>query len=146
MLCRCWSSLQESGIDILAYTHAANAADLDALIRALGVLQVDLFGQSYGTNLALTYMGEYGNEGFLRSVVLDGILPPQVNLFAERGVSAQSAWEAVFAACEADSACQFSLPRPGDFLHLAVGNSGTTHIEEPLSLYEPLTMPPTWVI
>ncbi len=72
--------------------------------------QVNLFGESYGTYLALTYMKEYGTEGHVRSAVLAGVDPPQADLFAERGPNAQRAWEAIFAACKADSACNTAYP------------------------------------
>lgn len=106
----CRKDLENRDINLAAYTTQANAADLDALIKALGYKQVNLFGQSYGTNLALTYIRDYGSEGLVRSVILDGISPPQTDLFAERGKNAQAAWDAVFAACDADPACQKSYP------------------------------------
>jgi pimeloyl-ACP methyl ester carboxylesterase len=106
----CRENLESRNINLSAYTTQANAADLDALIEALGYEQVNLIGQSDGSNLALTYMQEFGSKGFVRSTILDGIFPPQADLYLERGVNAQSAWEAVFAACEADPACQDAYP------------------------------------
>lgn len=106
----CRMDLEKRGVNLTAYTTRSNAADLDALIKALGYKQVNLFGQSYGTYLALTYMQEYGDEGFIRSVMLDGISPPQADLFAERGKNAQAAWDAIFTACEADPACRKAYP------------------------------------
>jgi len=106
----CWSDLEASGIDLSAYTGEANAADLHSLIKALGIPQVNLLGQSYGTTVALTYMMEYGKEGTIRSVVLDGISPPQANLFAERGQNAKAAWQAILEACKADPSCRATNP------------------------------------
>jgi pimeloyl-ACP methyl ester carboxylesterase len=106
----CLRDLEAQGIDLSAYTTLASAADLQDLILALGYDQVNLFGQSYGTNLALTYLDEYGAQGKLRSLILDGVSPPEANLFAERGLNAQDAFQAVFAACAADPACSQAFP------------------------------------
>jgi pimeloyl-ACP methyl ester carboxylesterase len=106
----CLKDLEKRGINLSAYTTMASAADLDALIKTLGYKQVNLWGQSYGTYLALTYMREYGNDGSVRSVVLDGVSPPQKDFMVERGKNAQAAWDAIFLACEADSACRKAYP------------------------------------
>ena len=106
----CQQELEAQGIHLSAYTTLASAADLHDLILALGYEQVNLFGQSYGTNLALTYLDEYGAQGKLRSLVLDGVAPPETDLFAERGRNAQGAFQAIFEACAADPACSKAFP------------------------------------
>ena len=106
----CWEQLAGRGVDLSAYSTAANTADLDALISALGARQVNLFGQSYGTYLGLSYLRDYGAQGRLRSLVLAGVEPAQTNLLLTRGANAQSAWKALFAACAADPACRSAYP------------------------------------
>ena len=106
----CLRELEAQGIDLSAYTTLASAADLHDLILALGYDQVNLYGHSYGTNLALTYLDEYRAQGKLRSLVLDGVAPPEADLFAGRGLNAQGAFQAVFAACAADPACSRAFP------------------------------------
>jgi len=106
----CLRELEAQGIDLSAYTTLASAADLHDLILALGYDQVNLYGHSYGTNLALTYLDEYRAQGKLRSLVLDGVAPPEADLFAGRGLNAQGAFQAVFAACAADTACSRAFP------------------------------------
>jgi pimeloyl-ACP methyl ester carboxylesterase len=52
----------------------SSADDLAAVIDALGVGPVDLYGDSYGTFFAQVFAGRHG--GLLRSVVLDSAYPP----------------------------------------------------------------------
>jgi pimeloyl-ACP methyl ester carboxylesterase len=56
-----------------AYTSARSADDLAAVVRALGLGPIDLYGDSYGTFFAQVFAGRHG--GLLRSVVLDGAYP-----------------------------------------------------------------------
>ena len=97
-------------INLAAYTSQASAGDIHDLITVLGYDQVNLFGGSYGSFLALTYLQEYGDEGRIRSVILDGVYPPQADLFADRAASAQGAFDAIFAACATDEACHTAYP------------------------------------
>ncbi len=106
----CQADLVAEGVNLAAYTSQASAADLHDLIQALGYEHVNLFGQSYGTYLALTYMQKYAAGGLIRSAVLEGVYPLQVNLFTERAVNAQRAFDAIFATCEADAACNGAYP------------------------------------
>ena len=106
----CLAKLAGTGANLAAYSTAASAADLEALIQALGYEQVNLFGQSYGTHLALAYLNEYGSRGRVRSMLLDGVYPLQADTLVARGRHAWAAWQAVFAACAADAGCQRAYP------------------------------------
>lgn len=75
----CHDRLLKSGINLNAFTTLEDAADVHDLIRALSYQQVNLDGVSYGTRLALTVMRLFPAD--LRSVVLDSVVPPQINLF-----------------------------------------------------------------
>jgi len=55
------------------YTTARSADDLAAVVRALDLGRVDLYGDSYGTFFAQVFAGRHG--GLLRSVVLDSAYP-----------------------------------------------------------------------
>lgn len=106
----CRDQILAQGVNLAAYTSQASAADLHDLISALGYDQANLFGGSYGSFLALTYLQQYGDEGRARSLILDGVYPLQADLFADRAVSAQRAFDAIFAACAADEACHAAYP------------------------------------
>ena len=109
-MAECHAELVAQGVNLAAYTSQASAADINDLITVLGYRHVNLFGGSYGSGLALTFMQEYGARGRVRSVVLDSVLPPQVDLFAERAANAQRTFDTIFAACAADDACNAAYP------------------------------------
>jgi pimeloyl-ACP methyl ester carboxylesterase len=109
-MAECQAELVAQGVNLSAYTGQASAADINDLIAALEYRHVNLFGGSYGSCLALTFMQEYGAQGRVRSVVLDSVLPPQVDLFAERAANAQRTFDAIFAACAADDVCNAAYP------------------------------------
>jgi len=94
--------------DLSAYNTAANAADVEALRQALAYDQVNLWGISYGTRLALEVMRDYP-EG-LRSVVLDSVYPPDVDLNVSAAANADRAFDTLFDGCAADGACNAAYP------------------------------------
>jgi pimeloyl-ACP methyl ester carboxylesterase len=104
----CASNLS-SNADLADFTTNANAADVKDLAQALGYEQVNLWGTSYGTRLALEVMRDYPE--ILRSVVLDSTLPPQVNLFEEVPTNQMRSFDLVFDGCAADPDWT-GLPRP----------------------------------
>ena len=106
----CRERLLAEGINIAAYTSAENAADVNDLRLALGYGQINLYGVSYGTRLALTVMRDFGAEGGIRSVVLDSVFPPQVDFYAELAVDAERIFKLLFERCAADPACQAAYP------------------------------------
>ncbi|NJM07120.1 alpha/beta fold hydrolase [Candidatus Gracilibacteria bacterium] len=104
----CHSRLLAEGEDLAAYTTAANAADVNDLRLALGVAQLDLYGGSYGTRLALTVLRDYPQA--VRSAVLSSVLPPQADLWSGRALAFDAALETMFATCAADPACNIAFP------------------------------------
>jgi len=94
--------------DLAAYNTVASAADVNDLRIALGYDQVNLWGGSYGTRLALGVMRDYP-EG-LRSVVLDSVYPPDVNMYLESPASLNRSLNLLFEACAADEACDAAFP------------------------------------
>jgi pimeloyl-ACP methyl ester carboxylesterase len=75
---------------------------------ALGYDQVNLWGGSYGTRLALEVMRRYPLG--LRSVVLDSVYPPDVDLYAEAPANFSRALDRLFAACAANPICDQAYP------------------------------------
>ncbi len=91
-----------------AYNSASNAADVNDLGKALGYDKVNLWGISYGTRLALETMRDYPQG--IRSVILDSVYPPQVNIVTEGPADAMRAFNTLFDGCAADKACNASYP------------------------------------
>ncbi|WP_376795158.1 alpha/beta fold hydrolase [Thermogemmatispora sp.] len=104
----CRDRLTAEGIHLSAYTTIADAQDVHDLIHALGYRQVDLYGVSYGTRLALTVMRLFPED--LRSVILDSTVPTQSNLFTSFPVSMQHAFDTLFQGCQKDPVCNESYP------------------------------------
>ncbi len=90
------------------YTTSIAMADLDAVREALGYEQINLYGVSYGTRAAFTYMRAY--PGRVRTVVLDGVAPPQLALGLGLATDAQRALDLIFTRCAADPDCQEKFP------------------------------------
>lgn len=104
----CRDRLTAAGVELGAYTSAESAADVNDLRVALGQSQVNLYGVSYGTRLALTVMRDF--PGTVRSAILDSPLPLQVDLYSGGFTGAQRALDLVFAGCAADRACRAAYP------------------------------------
>jgi pimeloyl-ACP methyl ester carboxylesterase len=94
--------------DLSAYHSAASAADVEDLRRALGYDQVNLWGGSYGTRLALEVMRRYPDG--LRSVVLDAVYPPDVDLYVEAPANFRRALDRLFDACSGNPVCSDAHP------------------------------------
>jgi pimeloyl-ACP methyl ester carboxylesterase len=67
--------------DLAMYNSAAAAADLADLRRTLGIREWNVFGESYGTRIALTAARD-APEG-IRSIVLDSVVPPEADQYAD---------------------------------------------------------------
>jgi pimeloyl-ACP methyl ester carboxylesterase len=104
----CRERLAGSGADLAAYNSLENAADIEALRAALGYDQINLYGVSYGTLLALHTLRRY--PGALRSVILDGVVPPQINFLTGAPRAHGRSFTELFRACAADPACQAAYP------------------------------------
>ncbi|WP_442816093.1 alpha/beta fold hydrolase [Streptomyces sp. NBC_01233] len=104
----CRDKLAGRGIDLSAYNDTESAADYDDLRTALGIKQWNLYGISYGTHLALVSMRLHP-EG-IRSVGIDGILPPSRSGEASTWSSARQGFDGLFKACADQPACNKRYP------------------------------------
>ncbi|GAA1983122.1 hypothetical protein GCM10009777_16190 [Microbacterium pumilum] len=105
---KCYARLVEEGNNLAGYTSAESAADLVDLRKALGYDAWNLYGVSYGSRLALTMMRDHP-EG-LRSVILDGTLPLNVNRHELMPAGFRTALDNMLAACAADANCEEEYP------------------------------------
>jgi pimeloyl-ACP methyl ester carboxylesterase len=94
--------------DLSAYNTVANAADVNDLRIALGYDQVNLWGTSYGTRLALGVMRDF--PAGVRGVVLDSAYPPDADLYLEAIPNFDRALNVLFDGCETDAACNAAYP------------------------------------
>ena len=98
----------ERKADLVQYTTANSADDLDQVRAALGYDRINLIGGSYGTRLAMEYVRRY--EPRVRSVILDGAVATTSPMPERFGQRAQRAFDALLEECEADAACRAAFP------------------------------------
>lgn len=106
---RCRAALVAQGIDLDGYTSAEAADDLDDLRRLLGIRRWNLIGYSYGTRLAQTVLARHP-EG-VRSVVLDSVLPIDVNYDETATAALRRGIHAVLDSCATDPGCDARYPQ-----------------------------------
>ncbi|MFJ9342294.1 alpha/beta fold hydrolase [Streptomyces sp. NPDC101733] len=104
----CRDRLAARGIDLSAYNDTESAADYDDLRAALGIKQWNVYAISYGTHLALVSMRLHPDG--IRSVALDGILPPSRSGSAATWSSARQGFDGLFKACADQPACDKRYP------------------------------------
>jgi len=101
---KCRGELTAQTADLRAYNTLESADDLEALRLALHIAKWNVYGISYGTDLALTYMRQHPDG--IRSVAIDGVLPPSVAGGAAEWVTAGEGINAVFKACRDQAPCR----------------------------------------
>ena len=110
-LAECAERMRErDDVDLTAFDSAANAQDLVDLMWALGIDEYNLHGSSYGTRLAQTVMRDA--PAGVRSLVLSGVYPTDVNLMGSVPTSLEGALQVVFDGCAASERCAKALPDP----------------------------------
>jgi pimeloyl-ACP methyl ester carboxylesterase len=90
------------------YTTTAAVGDLEALRRALGYARWNLYGVSYGTRVAQHYLRRFPEA--VRTLVLDGVAPPDQPLGPDIALNAQIALDAIMARCAEDPGCTAAFP------------------------------------
>jgi pimeloyl-ACP methyl ester carboxylesterase len=98
--------------DLEGYNTIQNAADIEDLRITLGYDEINLWGISYGTRLALGVMRDYPEH--IRSVVIDSVYTPEVNLYTTNPENFDRALTVLFETCEADEACNEFYPNLRD--------------------------------
>lgn len=96
--------------DVRFYTTSLAVRDLDRVRAALGYRQIDLYGSSYGTIVAQQYVRRFSDR--VRSVILDGVVPPEMALGATSALDAQAALSGIFARCARQPACHAHFGDP----------------------------------
>ena len=90
------------------FTTSVAVRDLEALREALGYPQLNLYGSSYGTRVAQHFLRRYPES--TRTVILDGVVPPQMALGPGIAVEAQNALDAIFDRCAESEDCSAAFP------------------------------------
>ena len=89
--------------DLTQYTTSRIVDDVEAVRKKLGYQQIDLYGTSYGTRVAIEYMRRYPSR--VRAAILDGVVPPSLHTAETFAADAQSSLDRVLNLCLADANC-----------------------------------------
>jgi pimeloyl-ACP methyl ester carboxylesterase len=90
------------------FTTSVAVTDLEAVRIALGYSALNLYGVSYGSRVAQHFARRYPES--TRTVVIDGVVPPQIALGPEIATESQKAVDNIFARCAADAPCSEHFP------------------------------------
>jgi pimeloyl-ACP methyl ester carboxylesterase len=102
----CISSLKA---DLAQYTTMASVRDFNRVRVVLGYKQINLYGISYGTRVALSYLRQH--QGHVRSVVLDGVVPQDTVLGpAIMAEGPKRTKDNTIRRCNADPSCKKRFP------------------------------------
>ena len=94
--------------DLRFYTTEIAMTDLNEVRSALGYEAINIYGASYGTRTALTYLRIFPEH--VRTVTLDAVVDPQFVIFMDAAEDGQASLDTFFARCEADDACKTTFP------------------------------------
>jgi len=102
----------EAKADLTLYTTDIAIDDMDEVRAALGYEQLNLFGGSYGTRAALTYLKRYPKR--VRTATLQGVAPPNEYMPLDFPLGNERALQGILAECAADEACNAAFPNLQD--------------------------------
>jgi pimeloyl-ACP methyl ester carboxylesterase len=94
--------------DASLYTTSVAMDDLDDVRSYLRYEKINLYGGSYGTRAGLVYLRRHAEH--VRTVILDGVAPPDMKLPVSAPLDGQRALDLLLADCEADAACNERFP------------------------------------
>lgn len=127
----CLRRLEDEGVNIAAFDSVENANDIEALRVALGYDQINLYGVSYGTLLALHAMRQ--NPDGLRAVILNSVAPPDLNFIPEVPRTMQRAFDELFRACADDTECNRAYPNLEEEFYKLVNRLNQEPIQIPIT-------------
>lgn len=101
--------------DVAQYTTSVAASDVEALRKALGSPKLNLYGGSYGTRMAQEYARQHPDA--VRSIILDGVVPPELVLGSEHALNLEDALKKILAQCAGQPGCKDAFGDPYATLH-----------------------------
>ena len=106
---RCLDALKGKA-DPRFYTTSVAVTDLDRVRAAIGADNINLIGGSYGTRAAQVYLRQFPER--VRSIVLDGVVPPDLILGNEHARNLEVAVQGIFQRCRDNPACHAAFGDP----------------------------------
>jgi len=106
---KCRDELSKNS-DLRMYTTSVAVGDLDHVRKLLGYEHINIYGNSYGTRVAQHYARRYPKA--TRTVILDGVVNPEVILGPAIAIDAERALQRILARCARDAACAKAFKDP----------------------------------
>lgn len=135
---QCLTTLEKSA-HVEFYTTSVAVQDLDKVRAALGYERINLYGVSYGTRVAQHYVRRFPNRA--RSVILDGVVPPQIALGPATALNAEQALTRILLRCTGDAECKKRFGDPSVSYH-SLWNSLQSH-PVPVTIADPTSGEPS---
>jgi pimeloyl-ACP methyl ester carboxylesterase len=129
----CVTRFTEEGVNFSDYDSVAYAGDINALRTAFEFDTYNLYGVSYGTQLAQFVMANHPDG--LRSVILDAVVPLDVNDNFNIEKRADRVFDELFAACASLSVCNTAYPELEAVFYKTVDNLNAEPAE--IDIYDP---------
>ena len=104
--------LEELPHDPRFFTTSVAVTDIEAVREALAYPSLNLYGVSYGTRVAQHFARRYPDT--TRTIIIDGVVPPQISLGPEIATESQKAVDKILARCTEDAACNERFPNVAD--------------------------------
>jgi pimeloyl-ACP methyl ester carboxylesterase len=102
----CRAEAAARGFDLKDFGTTVTVADFEWARRALGIERWNVYGESYGTTVAMTLIALHPET--VRSAVLDSLYPPDPRPMQSATVA--DALDALFRSCSGDPACAGAYP------------------------------------
>ena len=102
----CRAEATAHGFDLKDFGTSVTVADFEWVRRALGIERWNVYGESYGTTVAMTLVALHPET--VRSAVLDSIYPPDPR--PRQSTNVADALDAFFRYCAGDQACAAAYP------------------------------------
>ncbi len=103
----CRAEATAHGIDLKDFGTGVTVADFESVRRALGIERWNVYGESYGTTVAMTLIALHPET--VRAVVLDSLYPPDPR--PKQSANVADALDAFFRYCADDQACEAAYPK-----------------------------------
>ncbi len=104
---KCRTQLEPKA-DLKLYTTTIAMDDIDDARAALGYDRINLFGGSYGTRAALTYLKRHSQH--VRAAILQGVSPANQLMPRDFPQHTERALQGVLSECVADQQCNSAFP------------------------------------
>ncbi len=99
----CHDRLVGEGIDLSAFNTSEDSADFADLRKALHIKEWNVYGLSYGTDVALSLMRDHPKG--IRSVIIDAVVPPAAASLGWTWTNANEAINNIFRDCSNQADC-----------------------------------------